>query len=141
MQPIPYQIGSLHALVREFLRRNAQRSKTAPDLAPLRQAPPAFAIALSREAGTRAGDIAREIGARLAWPVFDRELIERVADDLGLRSSLLEAVDEKQISWIQESVESFRGWFGGKRGRICQAPGDHTAVARSARRVHYRWTR
>jgi cytidylate kinase len=106
MEPIPYQLGSAHALVQDILRRNAQRSKNA---APLPPAPRALTIALSREAGTRATDIARRIGASLGWPVFDRELVERIAEDLGLRSSLLEAVDEKQASWIRETLQSLGG--------------------------------
>jgi Cytidylate kinase-like family len=109
MEPIPYQIGSPHAFVQQLLRRNAQRLKTAADLAPARQAPRRFTIALSREAGARAADIAHAIGTTLEWPVFDRELVESVASDLGLRSSLLDAVDEKQTNWIQETLESFRG--------------------------------
>jgi Cytidylate kinase-like family len=107
MEPIPYQTGSPHAIVQQLLRRHAERSKAAA--APLPPAPRPFTVALSREAGTRAGDVARAVGARLSWPVFDRELVERVADDLGLRSSLLEAVDEKRTSWIQETLESLRG--------------------------------
>lgn len=108
MESIPYQLGSPHSLVQELLRRNAQRLKSA-EAAPLQPPLPAFTIAVSRESGTRAVEISRAIAAKLGWHVFDRELVERVAEDLGLRSSLLDAVDEKRTNWIQETLESLRG--------------------------------
>jgi hypothetical protein len=109
MDAIPFQVGSPHSLVRALLRRNAQGLKEAADATPVRQPLPAFTIAFSREAGTRAVDIAHELGVRLNWPVFDRELVGRIADDLGLRAELLEEVDEKQVSWIEETVATFGG--------------------------------
>ena len=109
MDAIPFQLSSSRSLVEMLLRRNARKLKETEDATPLRQRPPAFTIAVSREAGTRAVDIAHELGARLNWPVFDRELVERIAEDLGLRAELLEAVDEKQVSWIEETVASFIG--------------------------------
>lgn len=66
---------------------------------------PRFSIAISREAGTPDCEIAHEIGRRLGWHVFDHELVERVAQDMGLRTSLLDAVDEKHVGWIQETIE------------------------------------
>jgi len=80
---------------------------TAGELAPALRIEPAFTIALSREAGTRASHVAHEIGVRLGWPVFDRELLESVAQDMGLRTNLLDAVDEKHVSWIEETIEAF----------------------------------
>jgi cytidylate kinase len=66
-----------------------------------------FAIAISRESGARGTSIAREVGARLGWLVYDHELVERIAKEMKLRTSLLESVDEKRVSWLQECVESF----------------------------------
>lgn len=109
MDSIPYQIGSPHALIEELSRRNAERSKTTGQLAPAHQPLRAYSIALSREAGACAVEVARAVGEKLKWPVFDRELVENIADDLGLRASLLEAVDEKLTSWVQETVEGFGG--------------------------------
>jgi cytidylate kinase len=66
-----------------------------------------FTVALAREAGTPGTAIARELGKRLDWPVYDHELLERIAQDLGVRASLLERVDEKHTGWLLESLESF----------------------------------
>lgn len=69
--------------------------------------PAAFAIAFSRETGTYGAAIAREVGNRLGWPVYDRELLQRIADDLGVHRTLLESVDEKHTDWLSECVRSF----------------------------------
>jgi cytidylate kinase len=66
-----------------------------------------FSIALSRESGTRGTSTAREVGARLGWTVFDHLLRERIAQEMKLRTSLLESVDEKRVNWLQECVEAF----------------------------------
>jgi cytidylate kinase len=66
-----------------------------------------FTIAISREAGAKGAAIARVLGESLDWPVYDKELLDRIAEEMGLRSSLLESVDEKQQNWLQECLEAF----------------------------------
>lgn len=66
-----------------------------------------FTIAISREAGTNASPIARAVGEQLGWPVFDRELVQKIAEEMGLHAKLLQTVDEKQIGWLRECLESF----------------------------------
>lgn len=66
-----------------------------------------FTIALSREVGARASEVAREAGARLGWPVYDHELLERIAQDMHVNVHLLELVDEKPGNWLQECIEAF----------------------------------
>ena len=51
-------------------------------------------VAITREAGSPGTTLARELGKRLDWPVYDHELVEQIAQDMGLRSSLLDSVDE-----------------------------------------------
>ena len=66
----------------------------------------AFSIAISREAGARGSLIGQEVGKELGWTVYDHQLVDRIAQDMGVRTKLLETVDEKQIGWLQETVES-----------------------------------
>lgn len=68
------------------------------------QTHPAFTITISREAGTRGTAIAHEVGKRLGWQVYDHELLERIARDQGIRTTLLESVDERHIGAVQECV-------------------------------------
>ncbi len=66
-----------------------------------------FTIAVSREAGTLGTAVAEEVGRLLGWPVYDHELLERIAQDMGLRANLLNSVDERQQSWILEAAAAF----------------------------------
>lgn len=66
-----------------------------------------YTIALSRQAGTQAITIANLVGQRLGWPVYDQELLRLIGEQMGLRDKLLESVDEKQVTWIQECVQAF----------------------------------
>jgi Cytidylate kinase-like family len=61
-----------------------------------------FAIAISRDSGANGHLIALAVGARLNWPVYDQELLRRVADDMGLRARMLESLDEKRADWLQD---------------------------------------
>src|SRR5438105_12963980 len=68
---------------------------------------PRFTIAISREVGAQGTTLARAIGERLRWPLYDHELVERIAQDMHVRVGLLDSGDEKRVSWIQECRESF----------------------------------
>jgi cytidylate kinase len=68
---------------------------------------PAITIALGRQSGARGTTTARAVGERLGWAVYDRELVEQIAQDTNLRGNLLETVDEKKVSWVREFIESF----------------------------------
>jgi cytidylate kinase len=64
----------------------------------------AFTIALSRETGARGTSVARALGRRLGWAVYDQELLKIIAEEMGLRENLVQSVDEKIISWMRESL-------------------------------------
>lgn len=68
---------------------------------------PRLSIAISREAGAKGTTIAEALGQRLGWPVYDRELLQLVANQMHLRANLLEGIDEKHKSWLSEFVEAF----------------------------------
>jgi cytidylate kinase len=79
-------------------RRSGQESWSAK---------PGFSIALTREAGVPGTSIAHQLGARLGWPVYDHELVEKIAGEMGLRVSLLDSIDQRRRSWLQEVAEQF----------------------------------
>src|SRR5262245_4303234 len=82
--------------------RAARQSHSVPPAQPV-------TITLSREAGTQGTATAHEVGERLGWQVYDYELLERIAQDMGVRSSLLESVDERRMYWLKEAFESLLG--------------------------------
>jgi cytidylate kinase len=88
-------------------RWQVQRATEAQAGPPLAPSPPAFTIALSREAGTNGLPIAQALGERLGWEVYDRELLQKIAEEIGLRAEVLEAVDVRRQGWLQECLEAF----------------------------------
>jgi cytidylate kinase len=89
------------SLARAHQHWNARREQAESEAPRIK-----FSIAISRETGTYGAAIAREIGTRLGWPVYDRELLQRIADDIGVHRTLVESVDERQVSWLSECLGS-----------------------------------
>ncbi len=74
-----------------------------------RQAPAAargLTIALARQSGTPAADIARAVGAELDWPVYDHQLLQRVARELDLPVKALEPLDEQPQGWFLDHLQT-----------------------------------
>ena len=73
----------LAALLEHICRQWETRRQAAQDgQSPSRP----FTIALSRESGTQGTTVAQELGSRLGWPTYDHELLERIAQDMNLRT-------------------------------------------------------
>lgn len=51
-------------------------------------------ITISRQYGTAGSVIARQVAERLGWSLYDRELLEAVAEDAHLQERLLQPFDE-----------------------------------------------
>ncbi len=64
-------------------------------------------IAISRESGAGGGAIAHAIAKQLDWPVYDRELVETIAEDSGVSAKLLDRLDEKLPNWLTECMSGF----------------------------------
>jgi cytidylate kinase len=57
-------------------------------------------ITVSREFGAGGSDLARELGARLKWPVLDHDIVHRVAQRLRLNDGTVEPFDEHPPSLL-----------------------------------------
>ena len=79
---------------------------------------PTWTIALAREAGASGTTIAREVAARLHWQVYDHELLEQIAQDMGVRSNLLKSVDERRQPWVEEAPGNLHGDAAGQQERL-----------------------
>jgi cytidylate kinase len=66
-----------------------------------------FTIAFGRMAGSGGITVAREIGRRLNWPVYDQELLESLAEDLKVDVSFVEDYDERRGSWLVDCIKAF----------------------------------
>jgi cytidylate kinase len=94
---------SSEAILKAVEHWYSRRQATAGD----RSAGTAFSIAISREAGARGTSVAQAIGRCLGWQVYDQELLQMIARELGLRDNLLKSVDEHHISWLREVAAGF----------------------------------
>jgi cytidylate kinase len=61
-------------------------------------------IAISRESGVDAGEMAKEIAKNLGWKVFDRDLLDYMAEHYHWSYVALDFVDEKTASWFHETL-------------------------------------
>ena len=89
----------------QFHWQTRSKEAAAGDISPPRAA--GFTIALEREAGALGTTVGHALGEHLGWPVYDHELLERIAQETGLRLSLLESIDERLRNWLGEALEQF----------------------------------
>src|SRR5262245_61340808 len=61
--------------------------------------PAGLTVAISREAGSRGGSIARRAGERLGWQVYPQELLEYIAQEGAFRQELLDNVSAESSVW------------------------------------------
>jgi cytidylate kinase len=63
-----------------------------------------FTITISREPGAKGTAVARELGQRLGWPVYDEELLNLISKEMGTQVDMLKLIDEKPVSFLEQSV-------------------------------------
>jgi cytidylate kinase len=102
MKTTPERLGE--ALQRA--RGQWRHRKSEPPTLPPATRKLAFTIAVSRESGAGGASVARELGSRLDWPVYDRELLELISEQSGLQKELLESLEERETSRAAEWLES-----------------------------------
>jgi cytidylate kinase len=102
-------MGEAVLRAREHWRQAPPGEKFEVSPAQAKSVAPACTITISRESGAGGAVIAREVGRLLEWPVYDRELLDQIAEQAGLRSELLETLDEKRSHWLVEILESASG--------------------------------
>ena len=85
------------AMRRWEMQREVERRQTVKA-----DAEPKFCITISREAGARGSTVARLVGEKLGWTVYDQELLEYIAQQMHLRAGVLESLDEKAFRWAHD---------------------------------------
>lgn len=63
-------------------------------------------ICISRQEGVQGGEVAHALGKALHWPVFDREILRTMAGDDALRERVYASMDERDMTWWEESLRS-----------------------------------
>jgi cytidylate kinase len=89
-------------------------------------------IAISRESGVDAGEVAHLIAKELGWKVFDRELLDYMTEHYRWSNVALDYVDEKTASWFHETFGKFldqqivtQAEYVSRLGKIVLLAGQH----------------
>jgi len=85
----------------EILLRASEYKELSGRAAPEPPAPH-YLITISREPGALGTTVARAVGKLLGWPIYDRELLDRIGKEMGTQGDVLELIDEKPMSWLEE---------------------------------------
>jgi cytidylate kinase len=67
---------------------------------------PPCCLTISREAGALGNSVATAVGKRLNWPVYDREILDRIGQEMRRPPHHLAMVDERPGNWLEESLSS-----------------------------------
>jgi len=59
-------------------------------------------ITISRERGSGGEQIAKILADLLKWQWYDREILDRMAEDMKVHKSVVQSVDERTIGWIED---------------------------------------
>jgi len=77
--------------------------------------PEGLTITISREAGARGRAIGQRLGQRLGWQVYDRELLEFMANDPVALGELAEELTPVQKNWVEKEWTRLSARLGEKQ--------------------------
>src|SRR5438552_9860703 len=69
------------------------------------QVPASLTIAVSREAGSRGGTIARRAAKKLGWQVYNQELLEYIAQEGAFREGVAGGTAPAVAHWVEDRVQ------------------------------------
>lgn len=64
-------------------------------------------LLVSREKGAGGHEVAKLIGQRLGWQVFDRQIVDAIAQRTQMRQQLIENLDERTRGGLEEFLRDF----------------------------------
>jgi cytidylate kinase len=70
-----------------------------------RSGPSALTITVSREAGARGGTIARRVGRKLGWQVYDQELLEFMTQESVVSHGVPDAPPPTPADWVEAQLQ------------------------------------
>ncbi|MBP1596272.1 MAG: cytidylate kinase, partial [Acidobacteria bacterium] len=98
--------STMHLVERQMLLRRVQEVG-APHPAALEPTAGYRFITITRNVGALGDAIASELSQHLQWHVFDKEIVNFIAQDNRVREDLVRELDERARSLIHDTVERF----------------------------------
>lgn len=106
--------ASIHSVVERQMRNWELARQQEPPGEPAKEEQVKPFVAFSRSAGSAGGEVAAMVAQETGWPLFDRAILQFMADDDAVRTRLYRSLDERDTSYLQESLRVF---FGGDLDR------------------------
>jgi cytidylate kinase len=89
--------------VRESPRHGFQGDRQP--LVPAGRIPHSLTIALSRQAGSRGGSIARRVGVKLGWQVYNQDMLEYIAQEGTFRQDMDAGLTPEMTRWTETRLD------------------------------------
>ena len=83
-------------------------------------------ITISRELGSGGKEIARMLADLLKWQLFDKEILDYMAENMDVHVSALESIDERAKGWFKNKLASL---YAGKSGKRVEPSSYHKHLA------------
>lgn len=64
-------------------------------------------ITISRAVGCQGDAVARLVGEKLGWPIFDRQILQTMAGNNAMREEVYRSLDSRDMTWIEEATTAF----------------------------------
>ena len=59
-------------------------------------------ITISREVGSGGGEVSRVLSELMNWQLYDKEVLNYMAENMNVHKSVIEHLDKRQNTWIEE---------------------------------------
>jgi cytidylate kinase len=66
-------------------------------------------ISVSRQAGSIGRAVAKKLSDETGMPIYGISIINRVAEDVGVREAVVRSLDEKSRSWLENLIAAWEG--------------------------------
>lgn len=90
----------------KLISKATQRSSMIPKYKTIVKDDPTPDISISRDPGSGGRIVAKKVAEKLKWKFFDRELMIKLAKDLGIPAKEFEDVDEHTRNWVYDTFHS-----------------------------------
>src|SRR3954463_15652572 len=107
---LPGSLASAQATVHSALHSLEQSVKSHQS-----EVHPRVFVTVSRQPGAGGVSFSHRLAARLNerepadWSAWDKELVEKVSAEHGVQRSIVEMLEERPHSWLDEMLEGFSG--------------------------------
>lgn len=66
-------------------------------------------VTISRMPGAGGFELATRLSETLGWPLFDKDILNRMAEDDRIRARLYESMDERDLGWLEQMLRLMMG--------------------------------